>query len=106
MCGEVARLPPLDPPLPRREGQERIDEAVGPHLEGEHLPAGRAQGRGVGLRIRERHLDQDPLGRERGSQFVRRVGHEVPLRLERRRQPGEQVVQRLSEPGEFVVAAT
>jgi hypothetical protein len=104
-AGEVARLPPVDAPFAGRQGQQRVDEALGPLPEGKHLLARLAQRRRVGVRVRERHLEQGPLGRQRRPQLVRRVRHEAPLRLERRVQPGEQVVERPAEPGELVVAA-
>ena len=58
-----------------------------------------------GFLIVECHLQQGSFDRERGAQFMGGVGHEVPLRPERRFQPREQLVQRLAEPAEFVVAA-
>ena len=54
-------------------------------------------------RVGQRHLQQGPLRGQRGPQLVRGVGHEVPLRLERRLQPPEQVVQGVRELRELVV---
>ena len=56
----------------------------------------------AGLRIGQRDLEQGPLGRQRRTQLVRRVGDEPPLRLERLVQPLEQVVEGFREVPELV----
>jgi hypothetical protein len=68
--GEVERLPALDAPFPAREGEQRVDEALGPCADRQDLLAGLPQGCRVGHRVVEGHLQQGSLDRERGAQFV------------------------------------
>ena len=53
---------------------------------------------------RERHLRGGANDGHRRSQFMRRVGHELPLRVQRGRQTIEQLVERGRKPSELVVA--
>ncbi len=100
---ERFRLP--DAALAAGQGEQRVDQLLLLLAQGQRLGAGRAQFGRRGVRIGQRHLQQGPLRGERGAQLVRGVGDEVPLRVERRLQPGEQVVERLPQFGELVVAA-
>ena len=102
---QVDGFPPLDSPLARRQRQQRVDQPLLRPPQHQHLMARRPQRVDAGVRIGEGHLQQRPLGGERCAQFVRRVRHEPLLRLERRLQPREQVVERVGEQRELVVAA-
>ena len=79
---EVERVPALDAAFPAGQGEQRVDEALGPGAERQDVLAGFPQGCRVGLRIVECHLQQGSFDRERGAQFMGGVGHEVPLRPE------------------------
>jgi hypothetical protein len=101
---QVEGLGAGDAPLAARQRQQRVDQRLLLPAEPQHLVAGDAQRRRARPRVAQRHLQHRPLGGQRGAQLVGRVGDEAPLRLERRLQPREQVVQRVPEPAELVVA--
>ena len=50
-------------------------------------------------------LELGPQQRQRRTQLVPRVGHEVTLALERVLEPGQHLVQRLGEPVQLVAGA-
>ena len=104
--GQIKGFPLLDSPLTGGQGEQRLDETFLLIAQRQHLLAGRSQRLRGGIWVGEGHLEQGPFRGERGSQFVGGVGHEVPLRLKRCVKPPEQVVERLSEFLELVVAAT
>ena len=68
----------------------------------QQLLAGGAQRLRARVRVGERHLQQRALDRERRAQLVRGVGDEAPLRVERRLQPRQQIVERLPQLRELV----
>jgi hypothetical protein len=103
--GEIGGLRLLDAPFAAGQREQRADEPFLLLAEGQRLLAGRPQrlrGRG---RVGHGHLEQGPLRGERGAQFVRGAGHELPLRRERGLEPAEQVVEGPGEFGELVAAA-
>src|SRR5439155_14258056 len=53
----------------------------------------------------EGELDLRPQVREWCSQLVARIGDETPLSLQRRLQPGEHLVERLTQPRDLVLGA-
>ena len=57
------------------------------------------------LRIAQGVLDQGALSRERRPEFMRGVGHELSLRLERPREPAKEIVEGLPEIPELVIRA-
>ncbi len=103
--GQVERFPLLHAALAAGQGQQRLDQAFLLIAHDQGFLAGGAERRGGGIGIGQRHLQQGPFGGQRGAQLMGSVGHEAPLRLERRLQPGEQAVQGSAEFGELVVAA-
>ena len=102
---QVEGLRAGDAAFAARHREQRVDQLLLLPAQPQDFVAGRAQGVGAGLRVAQRHLEHGPLGRQRGAQLVGGVGDEMPLRLERGLQPREQVVQRLAEPAELVIAA-
>ena len=102
---QVEGLRAGDPALAARQREQRVDQLLLLPAEPQDFVAGGAQGADAGLRVAQGHLQHGPLGGQRGAQLVGRVGDEMPLRLERRLQPREQVVKGLAEPAELIIAA-
>ncbi len=104
--GEVEGLAALHPLLAAGQRQQRLDEPLLCRAEARaprwQVGSQRLQRR---VRVGERDLQQRPLRGQRRPQLVRGVGHEVPLRRERRLQPLEQVVEGRRQLGELVSAA-
>jgi hypothetical protein len=95
--GEVERRGVLQSALAGGQGEQRVDEALGLTAEFQHLLAGGPQRLRARVRVGERDLQHGALCREGGAQLVGRVRDEVPLRPERRLQPGEQAVEGVAE---------
>ena len=80
--------------LAAREGEQRFDQALLLLADGEQLLAGVPVATSMlGVGVAERELEQGALERERGAQLVGGVGDELPLRVERRLETGEQPVE-------------
>ncbi len=65
--GEVKGFPPLDSPFAACQCEQRLDEAFLLFAERQRVLAGGSQRLGGGVWIGECHLQQGPLGGERGS---------------------------------------
>jgi len=100
--GQVERLADVQPGLAAGEGEQRVDQPFLLLAGDEHPLVRGAQGLDRGVGVRQRDLDDDPLPGQRGAQLVRGVGDEPALRLERRLQPGQQVVDGVAELLELV----
>jgi hypothetical protein len=101
---QVKRLRPGDATFTARQREQRVDQLLLLPAELQDFVAGGAEGADAGRRVSQRDLQHGPLGGQRGTQFVGRVGDEMPLRLKRGLKPREQVVQGLAEPAELVIA--
>jgi hypothetical protein len=102
---QVEGLRPGDAAFAAGQREQRVDQLFLLPAELQDFVTGGAEGAGAGIRVTKRHLQHGPLGGQRGTQLVGRVGDEMPLRLKRGLQPREQVVQGLPEPAELVIAA-
>ena len=104
--GEVERLPPLDALLAAGQREQRVDQPFLRRAQRQHVPAGRPQRLHGGVRVGQRHLQQGPLARSAAcAARARRWRRSRRCDVERRLQPGEQVVEGLGQLGELVVAA-
>ena len=95
--GEVDGLTAVDPALAAREHEQRLDQAFLLLADGKQLLARVPVGLDAGVRIAQRELEQGALERERRAQLVRRVGDELPLRIEGRLEAAEQSIDRLTK---------
>ncbi len=73
--------------------------------EGQDLLTCRAEARHRGVGVGERHLEQRPLNGQRGAQLMRCVGDKPSLRLKRRLQPCQKIVQRVAQALELVIGS-
>ncbi len=104
-ASEVQRFCLRKPALAVGQGEQRRDEALLLSAQFHQFLTGCTQCLHGGFGVGDRDLEQGPPGAERGPQLVGGVGDEVPLRLERSFQAGEQVIECFPEFGELVVPA-
>lgn len=78
------------------EGEECFDQARLLIAAGEYLPGGGTPADSRCTGVVERDLKQGALGRQGGTQLVRCVGDKVPLGLESRFEPREEIVEGIS----------
>ncbi len=86
-----------------RQQQQILDEALHPLLFGQHHLAEFGCGHPVGMG--ERHLGVLANGRDRRTQFVRRVGYEAALAVSRTLQPLQHPIHGGGEPADLVIAS-
>ena len=101
--GQVDGLAALEPPLARRERQQRVEQPLLIAARRQQFLAGGSEPIGARVRVGERDLDQRALERQRGAELVCGVCDEAALGGERALQPREQLVDRVAELLELVV---
>ncbi len=101
--GEVDGLVAAEAALAAGEREQGFDQAFLLLADGEQLLAGVPVGVDARVGVAERELEQGAFERERGAQFVRGVGDELPLRVEGRFETCEQSIERGAELLELVV---
>jgi hypothetical protein len=100
--GQVDLLVDGEPALVARQDEQRADEVLGVIHRGADVGRHGAQVAGRAVRVARHDVDRRAHDRERGAQFMRGVGDEPPLALERGLEPAEHLVERLGQFAQLV----
>jgi hypothetical protein len=102
---QIDRLAAIETLLAPGKGEQRLDQPLLLLAGGQQPPIVGLQRLDRGVRIGERDLNQRALPRQRSTQLVRGVGHELALGDERSLEAGDELVERVAELLELVVGA-
>ena len=95
--------PLLDAPLGAGQEEEGVDQTFGFLAVRAELFEDRPQFFRAGRSIRQCFVDEHPLGRQRGPQFVRGVGHEAALAVKGPVQTAQHGVEGVGQLFELVI---